>query len=524
VRECLVANVAGHSYLSAYTFSAFQNILEHIYAMKKISLCISLVLIQLMAFSQNLQQVLYEGVPKFHGAQVVGNFPNTDFLFTIPATGERPITFTAENLPEGLSLESYTGTIRGIVKQKGSFVVNISAVNAKGVAKENLKIEIGDKLCLTPPMGWNSWNVFTNTLDEKLVMETADAMVSTGMRDLGYQYINMDDYWHAPSRDADGKPVADPNKFPHGIKWLADYVHSKGLKLGIYSDAGDKTCGKCFGGFQHEEIDAKVYAEWGIDLLKYDFCFVPLKKSEALSRYKKMGDALKGSGRSIVYSLCNWGLFQPWEWGESVGGNYWRTTPDIIDTWNGGPVWYGSFMSILKRQSKLAAYAGPSHWNDPDMMIVGNYGKGKATGGGGKYKGLSDAEYQTHMSLWCMVNAPLLSSCDLRNMNDATKNILLNPGILAISQDEMGEQARLISKQDGIWLYRKNLSDGSVAIAAFNPSKKEKHFDLKSSSIGLEGTYTAHDVWQHLQPGILKDKMPLTVKAHEAVVLKLSKQ
>ncbi len=482
----------------------------------------TLTLILFITTNTFSQTNLYEGPPVFHGAKITGNLPNTEFLFTVPATGERPITFSAENLPKGLNIESSAGIIRGIVKEKGSYVVKISAANAKGKAEENLKIEIGDKLCLTPPMGWNSWNVFTNTLDEKLVIEIADAMVSSGMRDLGYQYINMDDYWHDSTRAADGRPLANPQKFPHGIKWLADYVHSKGLKLGIYSDAGNKTCGKCFGGFQHEEVDAKVYAEWGIDLLKYDFCFVPWKKKEAIARYTKMGTALKSSGRSIVYSLCNWGLFSPWKWGEQVGGNYWRTTPDIIDTWNGGPFWYGSFTSILKKQTKLYKYAGPGHWNDPDMMIVGNYGKGKATGGGGKYKGMSDLEYQTHMSLWCMLNSPLLSSCDLRSMNDATKNILLNPEIIAINQDELGEQAKMISSKSGIKVYKKNLKDGSVAVAVFNSSKSEKEFDLKNLLLELNGTYTAHDVWQNKDAGILKDKITLTVKPHETILLKLS--
>ncbi len=482
------------------------------------------ILLALIFSQQLISQTLYEGIPVFHGAKITGNFPNTEFLFTVPATGERPIEFTAQNLPQGLTIESSTGIIRGMVKDKGSYTVKIFATNAKGRAGENLKIEIGDKLCLTPPMGWNSWNVFTSTLDEKLVMETADAMVSSGMRDLGYQYINMDDYWHAVSRDADGKPVANPEKFPHGIKWLSDYVHSKGLKLGIYSDAGDKTCGKCFGGFQHEEIDAKVYAEWGIDLLKYDFCFVPFKKTEALTRYKKMGDALKGSGRSIAYSLCNWGLFNPWEWGESVGGNYWRTTPDIIDTWNGAPFWYGSFKSILKKQTKLDKYAGPGHWNDPDMMIVGNYGKGKATGGGGKYKGLSDLEYQTHMSMWCMLNAPLLSSCDLRNMNEATKNILLNPEIIAINQDEKGEQAKLILKKNSTWVYKKNLSNGSIAIAVFNPTTKEKTVILNYSELGYnERAKIMTPVTQPIVSKVEKDKMQLTIKPHEALVFKLEK-
>lgn len=466
--------------------------------------------------------LLYEGAPVFHGATITGNYPGTDFLFTVPATGERPITFFSKDLPKGLNLEATTGIIKGKVTEPGEYRVKIIAANAKGRAEEELKIMIGDKLCLTPPMGWNSWNVFTNTLDEKLVMEMADAMVSNGMRDLGYQYINMDDYWHAPSRDADGRPLPDPQKFPHGIRWLADYVHSRGLKLGIYSDAGTKTCGKCFGGFQHEEIDAKTYAEWGIDLLKYDFCFVPLKKKEALSRYQKMGDALKGSGRSIVYSICNWGFFKPWKWGESVGGNYWRTTPDIRDTWKATPIWYGSFMSILKKQTNLYKYAGPGHWNDPDMMIVGNYGKGKATGNGGHSTGLTDTEYQTHMSLWCMLTAPLLSSNDLRSMNEATKNILLNPEIIAISQDELGEQARRVAKSGSIWVYRKNLKDGSVAIALFNKSKKERKFDWKTTQPYLKGTYTACDVWQHTESEPLKNTLKLTLKPHETMVLRLT--
>ena len=470
--------------------------------------------------SQNTS-LLFDGPPVFHGAKITGNYPGTELIFTVPATGTRPITFSAQGLPKGLSIEPTTGIIRGVVKEKGSYTVKIAASNAKGKAEEDLKIEIGDKLCLTPAMGWNSWNVFTNTLDEKLVIEITDAMVSTGMRDLGYQYINMDDFWHATSRDADGKPVANPEKFPHGIKWLSDYVHSKGLKLGIYSDAGDKTCGKCFGGFQHEEIDAKVYAEWGVDLLKYDFCFAPFKKDVAITRYKKMGDALKGSGRSIVYTICNWGFFKPWTWGEQVGGNYWRTTPDIMDTWRGAPFWLSSFTSILNRQNKLDKYAGPGHWNDPDMMIVGNYGKGKATGGGGQYKGLSDLEYQTQMSMWCVMDAPLLASCDLRSMNEPTKNILLNSEILAINQDPKGEQAKLVSKQNGVWIYKKSMSDSSVVVAVFNSSKKEKQFDLKESELGLQGTYEVYNIWEHTKKDALSDKVAVTLKGHETVVLKL---
>ncbi|MCW5908295.1 MAG: putative Ig domain-containing protein [Chitinophagales bacterium] len=468
-----------------------------------------------------LQQLLYEGPPVFHGAKVIGNRPGTDFLFTVPATGERPITFFSAGLPKGLNLEATSGIIRGKVNEAGEYKVKIIAGNSKGKTEQEITIVIGDKLCLTPPLGWNSWNVFTNTLDEKMVMDMADAMVHSGMRDLGYQYINMDDYWHDSTRAPDGKPVPNPEKFPHGIKWLADYVHSKGLKLGIYSDAGSKTCGKCFGSYGYEEMDANTYAEWGVDLLKYDFCFVPWKKMEAIARYKKMGDALKSSNRSIVYSICNWGLFKPWEWGPEAGGNYWRTTPDIFDIWRGGIPFVMSTMRILKKQNKILAYGKPGHWNDPDMLIVGNYGQGKATSWKGKFKGMTDVQYQSHMSLWAMMNAPLLSSCDLRNMNEATKKILMNPELLSINQDAKGESATLVLKKNGIWLYKKNLKDGSVAVAVFNTSKKEKQFELTLEQLGLTGTHIAHDVWQHTEAGILKDKMPLTVKGNETVVLRI---
>lgn len=474
-------------------------------------------------FAGSIDELLYKGPPVFHGPQITGNLPATDFLVTVPATGERPITFSAVNLPAGLSIEASSGIITGVVKEKGSYQATITASNAKGKSEQLLKIEIGDKLCLTPAMGWNSWNVFTNALDEKLVMEIADAMVSTGMRDLGYQYINMDDYWHDSTRASDGRPVANPQKFPHGIKWLSDYVHSKGLKLGIYSDAGDKTCGKCFGGFQHEEIDAKVYAEWGVDLLKYDFCFVPWKKKEALARYKKMGDALKGSGRSVVYSICNWGLFKPWEWGAEVGGNYWRSTPDIFDFWSGGIPFMMSTMRIVKRQNKILEYGGPGHWNDPDMLIVGNYGNGKATGRNGMFKGMTDTEYQSHMSLWAIMNAPLLSSCDLRSMNEATKNTLMNPELLAINQDQAGGQPQLVNKQKGIWVYKKILQDGSCAVAVFNTNVKQKPYDLSASLLQLDGSLNVRDVWKHSDMGLLNKSLSLTLQGHETIVLRISK-
>ena len=492
--------------------------------MKKTSILFTLtfLLFHFCSFSQN-KNVLYEGIPVFHGATVVGNYPNTPFIFTIPATGKRPITFSVKNLPIGLTLDASNGIITGNVTTAGEYKLKITATNAKGNSEEEIKLVIGETLCLTPAMGWNSWNVFTKTLDEKMVMDMADAMVSTGMRDLGYQYIDMDDVWHADTRDSTGRPVPDPKKFPHGMKHLSDYVHSKGLKLGIYSCAGNMTCGRRFGGYTYEDIDAKTYAEWGIDLLKYDYCYAPPTIKTAKARYSKMGTALKHSGRSIVFSICEWGFRHPWKWGQQAGGQYWRVSPDIMDSWKFPSIWVFSMKAILNREEKLWKYAGPGHWNDPDMLIVGNYGKGLATGGNGAYKGMTDVEYQTHFSLWCMFSAPLLASNDLRNMNEATATILTNPEILAIDQDALGEQAKPVYKMGGIRVYLKHLRNGSLAVAVLNTGSTEKKFDLKSSLLSLKDTPMAHDVWKHADIGMLKDKLPLTIEPHQTIVLRLNR-
>lgn len=440
-----------------------------------------------ISLSAQSTDFLFSGAPVFHGAKVVGNYPNTDFLFAIPATGERPISYDAEKLPVGLYLNKQTGFITGNIKDTGTYKINITVTNKSGSTTEELKVVIGDKLCLTPPMGWNSWNVFTSDVSEKLLIEMADAMAGNGMRDLGYQYINIDDFWHASAREDDGRPKVDPVKFPHGMKYLSDYMHSKGLKLGIYSCAGNKTCGKCFGGYSHEEIDAKTYAEWGIDLLKYDYCFAPWGRKPAEDRYTRMGTALKHSGRSIVFSVCEWGIRRPWLWAAKAGGSYWRTTPDIFDTWNHGSPWQMSVMSILRRQKGLEKYTGPGHWNDPDMLLVGNHGTGKATSAKGMFKGLTQEEYKTHFSMWCILNAPLLTSCDLRNVSKEDFAIITDPTLIAINQDAKGEQAKLVSKKNGLWEYAKTIDEWHTVKALFNTTNKSKpvscHIDNKAKQV-----------------------------------------
>ena len=389
-----------------------------------------LILLAFFVYSFSAFAQSNSDAPKFNGPKITANYPYTDFLFTVPVSGQKPISFKVENLPAGLSIDENTGIITGNVKERGIYTTTITATNAVGTNKQNITINIGDKLCLTPLMGWNTWNVFTYDISEKMLMEMADAMVSTGMRDLGYQYINIDDFWHADKRDKDGRPVVDSVKFPHGMKYLSDHIHSKGLKLGIYSCAGTMTCGKRFGGYGYEEIDAKTYAEWGIDLLKH------------------------------------------------TGGSYWRITPDIFDVWKHPAVWQYSVMSILKRAEKVSYYAFSGGWNDMDMLLVGNYGNGKATSAKGMFKGLNDMEYESHMALWCLFNSPLLASCDLRTMNEATKKILLNEKLLNINQDILGKAPSLISNKNGVRIYKRVLANNEVVVAILNYSEKEQNINL----------------------------------------------
>ncbi|MEU4744248.1 glycoside hydrolase family 27 protein, partial [Actinosynnema sp. NPDC023658] len=272
----------------------------------------------------------------------------------------------------------------------------------------------------TPPMGWNSWNKFGCNIDEDLIRQTADAIVASGMKDAGYTYVNIDDCWAAPERDAQGRLQPDPVRFPGGISGLADYVHGKGLKLGIYSSAGTKTCAGYPASLDHEEVDARTWADWGVDYLKYDNCYN--ENRPALDRYRAMGEALRKTGRDIVYSLCEWGQNKPWEGlGRQVGAQLWRTTGDISDNW-------GSMLGILDQQVGLEGFSGPGGWNDPDMLEVGN-------------GGMTDAQYRAHFALWAVLNAPLIAGNDIRSMDDATRRILLNPDLLAVDRGRAARPA-----------------------------------------------------------------------------------
>jgi len=331
-------------------------------------------------------------------------------------------------------------------------------------------------LAKTPPMGWNSWNLFAGRIDDKTVREMADAMVSSGLRDAGYIYLNIDDTWEG-DRDANGV-IQSNNKFPD-MKALADYVHSKGLKFGIYSSPGPYTCAGYEGSYAHEAQDAKTYAAWGVDYLKYDWCSAGRLYPDTAMRgvYQKMADALRATNRPMVFSLCQYGRANVWEWGAEVGGNLWRTTGDINDT-------YKRMMQIVDTQSAIAKWAGPGHWNDPDMLEVGN-------------GGMTTDEYRTHMSLWAMFAAPLLAGNDVRNMSADTRSILLNKEVIAVDQDAMGVQGHRADKAGDIEYYARPLNNGDMALIVVNRADAAASLKLPWSEMHIAEGTKIRDLWKH---------------------------
>ena len=369
-------------------------------------------------------------------------------------------------------------------------------------------------LAPTPPMGWMTWNYFGTNINENIIRQIADAMVNNGMVKARFNHIMIDDGWQG-GRDNKNNIIPDPKKFPSGIKALADYVHSKGIKLGIYSDAAQLTCTGYTASLGFEGQDAKTFASWDIDYLKYDYCHAPSDSNTAKIRYKKMADALRNSGRKIVFSICEWGERQPWYWAAGVGGQLWRTTADVRDSWK-------SLMHNLDINANLFAYAGPGHWNDPDMLIVGLRGsKGPAKKLGGT--GCNVIEYQSNISLWCIMASPLIATNDVRNMNDETKRILLNEEAIAVDQDSLGEQGERKINND-VWnVFIKPLANGDVAIAILNRSDAPQIASINFSDLGLDGKYEVRDLWQHKIIGKKEKDWKGNVLSHETKVFRLKK-
>ena len=377
-------------------------------------------------------------------------------------------------------------------------------------------------IALTPPMGWNSWNKFSCNVDENMIRQIADAMVTTGMKEAGYTYINIDDCWHG-DRDSLGFIHPDPKRFPSGMKALADYIHAKGLKMGIYSDAGSQTCGGRPGSRGFEFQDAMTYASWGIDYLKYDWCNTEGLKAEGA--YKTITAALRRAGRPIVLSICEWGNDKPWTWGQKVG-HLWRTTGDIYDCFDcikdhgSWKAW--GVMQILDMQEGLRKYAGPGHWNDPDMLEVGN-------------GGLSVNENRAHFSIWAMLAAPLIAGNDLRNMTPDTKEILTNKEVIAVNQDALGIQGFRYAKQDSVEIWMKPLDKGDWAICFLNRSRASRQLkfdwqkELVTDSVSnrmlkaSETNYKLRDIWLKKESGDTRKNTDITIPGHDVVMYRLTR-
>jgi alpha-galactosidase len=365
-------------------------------------------------------------------------------------------------------------------------------------------------LALTPPMGWNSWNKFGCDVSEKLMKEMADALVSSGMKDAGYQYLVIDDCWQV-RRDAGGRIVPDPDRFPSGMKALADYVHGKGLKFGLYSDAGTGTCQKRPGSKDHETIDARTYAEWGVDYLKYDWCNA--EGQDTRDSYGRMSRALRASGRPIVFNICEWGSTRPWLWAPGIG-HLWRSTGDIQDCWDCGKSWGGmGVVHIIDLQADLHPFAGPGHWNDPDMLEVGN-------------GGLTAGESRAHFGFWALFAAPLMAGNDLRSMSAETREILTNPEVIAVDQDSLGMQGRKVRGNGPQQVWMKPLGDGSKAVILFNRGTEAGNIGVPWEDIGLAPGSKAlvRDLWKKVDVGSFAGRYEAKVAPHDVVMVRITPQ
>ncbi len=465
--------------------------------------------------------------PRINYPRIFAAGQSKPFLFRIPVTGEQPIKISATGFPEGLKLDENTGIISGETANAGTCKIEVTATNQKGTDVKEIEIVIGGKLALTPPMGWNSWNCWGLSVDQQKVKAAAEIFVKSGLAGHGCAYINIDDGWEAAERTKNGELLAN-EKFPD-MKALADDVHHLGLKLGIYSSPGPKTCGGYLGSWEHEMQDAQTWAGWGIDYLKYDWCsYGEIAADNSLPEYHKpylkMRKCLDAINRDIIYSLCQYGMGNVWEWGGEVGGNLWRTTGDINDSW-------ASMSGIGFGQEQSSPFAKPGNWNDPDMLVIGKVGWGPDL----RETKLTPDEQYTHISLWSLLSSPLLIGCDLTQMDEFTMNLLTNDEVIGINQDPLGRQAVKISDEANKQVWMKKLSDGSMALGLFftgsnipeeafswdgNPQSAK--VGITWNELGLQVKQTVRDLWRQKDLGVFDSGFETDVPYHGVVLLKVS--
>ncbi|NLZ07329.1 MAG: alpha-galactosidase [Phycisphaerae bacterium] len=462
--------------------------------------------------------------PRINSAKVFGVRPGSPVLYTIAASGQRPMGFHAEGLPAGLSVNAESGRITGRLTQPGEYPITLIARNDVGEARRTMRLIVGNTIALTPPMGWNSWNCWGCAIDEQKIRHAAEAMVSSGLIHHGWQYINIDDCWMkklgsddpvvgGPTRDDCGRILTNA-RFPD-MKALTDYIHNLGLKVGVYISPGPSTCQRYEGSWQHELHDAQSFADWGFDYLKYDWCgYSEIVGRPTLEQMKEpyifMRGCLDRIDRDIVYSLCQYGMGEVWKWGTEVGGNCWRTTGDITDSW-------GSMAGIGFAQAECSPYASPGHWNDPDMLVVGKVGWGPSL----RESRLTPNEQYTHISLWCLLCSPLLIGCDLTQLDDFTMNLLTNDEVLEVNQDPLGRQAARIAQDGSLEVWAKPMEDGSTAVGLFNRDETPKTVVAEWSDLKLSGPMRVRDLWRQKDIGVFRNQFGAEVPRHGVMLLRL---
>ncbi len=472
--------------------------------------------------------------PRINGPLVYGCRPGNPFLYRIPCQGVRPVQFSVKGLPDGLMLDSSTGIITGTTPVKGEYELQIEAKNKSGKDKRMLTIVAGDKLALTPPMGYNHWYAHYDRITGKMMREAADIMVSSGMADVGYQYVNIDDCWmNAPENKDPGRvgPLRDdegnilPNSYFPDMRSLTDYVHGLGLKTGLYTSPGPLTCGRFAGAYGHEEQDARQFAEWGFDFLKYDWCSYgrianaenPGQKTLPLEAYKKpyilMGDILKHQDRDIVFNLCQYGMGEVWKWGGEVGGNCWRTAGDLgfeLDR----------IFDVALENSKHREYSKPGEWNDPDYIQIGWIGNARKMGVPEQVSMPASMQY-AYMSLWCLMASPLIYSGDMTKLDEFTLNVLCNPELIEIDQDPLGEGGLVISRNEEQFVMIKKLRDNTVAVGLFNRGLNPAQLSIDFSEIGMKGKQKVRDAWRQKDIGNFRETFSAMVPAQGVVMVRI---
>lgn len=471
--------------------------------------------------------------PRINGTKIFGVRPGSPFLFTIPATGTKPMKYEVLNLPDGLACDRATGQITGMISNPGEYITTFKVTNSAGSAERVFRIVCGGKLALTPHMGWNSWYVWENHITDSIMRASADAMVSSGMIDHGYMYVNIDDCWSIKETSRDSSLLGVPrdengminsnSRFPD-MKAMTDYIHSLGLKAGIYTSPGPTTCAGFVAAYQHEDLDVTRFVEWGFDFLKYDWCsYSRVGRKDTLPDLQKpyilISEILNKQNRDIVLNLCQYGMGDVWKWGRSVGGHSWRTAGDL-----GGS--FGEIGTALFRDgfdvftdNELYKYGGPGGWNDPDYLLIGYLSNWE---GGTAPSPLTPNEQYTQISLWSIQSAPLIFSGDITRLDDFTLGLLTNDEVIEVDQDPLGKPGCRVSRNEGFEVWKRELEDGSIAVGLFNRGDEAAKMTALWSNLGITGKHKVRDLWRQKDLGTYNNKFSAKVGRHGVVMVKMS--